>query len=168
MGKAQRHVGVLFGQQEGHAFVFVETLDDAENLFDQLGCQPHAGFIQQNGFRRGHQGAAKGGHLLFAARGIARLAFAALFEAREIVIDLFQVGQHGTFAVLAGVIAGQQVFLDREVLKTMAPLHHLNHPVADHLGRVTMLNLAPVIFDRALGYLATFGMQQVRYRLERG
>src|SRR3977135_2801304 len=36
MGVAQRHVGVLFGQQDRDPLALVEVLDDLEDLLDEL------------------------------------------------------------------------------------------------------------------------------------
>src|SRR6476620_7234541 len=40
-GVAQRHVGVLFGQQEAHLLLGIDVAHDLEDLLDVLRCQPH-------------------------------------------------------------------------------------------------------------------------------
>src|SRR5215471_21012856 len=42
---AQRHVGVLLGEQERHALVLIEAFDDPENLLHDLRRKPHRGLV---------------------------------------------------------------------------------------------------------------------------
>src|SRR5216684_8690149 len=125
MGVAQRHVGVLLGQQDRDLLALVEVLDDLEDLLDELRRQAHRRLVEQDGGGPAHQGAADRRHLLLAARGVASLAGAPVPEPREVVVDLLEVV--GDLAALAAVdeSAGQQVLLDREMAEAMAALHHL-------------------------------------------
>ena len=73
MRESQGYICILLGQQEGHAFVFVDRFHDFENLFNQLRGQPHGRFIQQDRFRSRHKCTTNGRHLLFTARRISCL-----------------------------------------------------------------------------------------------
>jgi hypothetical protein len=92
--------------------------------------------------RVGHQRAADGAHLLLAARGVGRLAGAARLQAREVVVDLLQVGDRG-LAVLARVGAGEQVLLDGQVGEAVPPLHHLDHAALDQSAGVSFSMRSP-------------------------
>ena len=115
IGMLQRDHGILFGKQEADALLFVQGIDDFKNFFDQLRSQAHRRFIKQDHFRARHQRPANGGHLLFAARCVSGLTTAALFQAREIMIDLLERLVDRSRPVGAGVGPGQQVFLDGHV-----------------------------------------------------
>src|SRR5207244_7177757 len=132
---AQRDVGVLLRKQEAHALLAVELLHDLENFFDQLRREAHRWLIEQDGLRARHQRAADGGHLLLAARGIARLRVAALLQAREVGVDLIQVfAQAGAAhfpSYAARVASGEQVLLHRKVLEAVAAFHHLADTALD-------------------------------------
>ena len=168
MGKPQRHVGVLLGQQERIAFVFVQGFHNAEDLFHQLWRQPHGRLVQKDRFRTAHQRAANRDHLLFPARRIARLGSAALLETRKIGIDHFQIPVDIRRGTAACICAGQKIFFDGEVLKAMPPFHHLDHTGLDHIGRITPLGALAPVGDAALGHFAPLRMQQVGDGLERG
>jgi hypothetical protein len=101
VGVAQRHVGVLLGQQEGDALALVQVLDDLEHLLDDLRRQAHAGLVEQHHLRVGHQRAADRAHLLLAARGVGGLRRAPRLQAREVGVDLLQRLRH--FAALPSV-----------------------------------------------------------------
>ncbi|KAG0766918.1 hypothetical protein G6F22_017741 [Rhizopus arrhizus] len=122
-------------QQEAHAFALVQVAHDLENLFHDLRGQAHGRFVQQDHVGVGHQRAADGGHLLFAARRIAGLARAALLQAREVLVDAFQRGRGIAAAHAAGVGAGQQVLFDGQVGKAMPAFHHLHDAALDEFGR---------------------------------
>src|SRR5947207_891740 len=124
-GVAQRHVGVLLGEQERHFFVLVEAFHDAENLVDDLRRKPHRWFVEQDRLRARHQGASDRAHLLLTARGIARHCLASLFEPREIAVDLVEIAPDRGDAVAARERAGEQILLDREMTEAVPALHHL-------------------------------------------
>ena len=136
-------MGVLFGEQEGHAFACVKVADDLENLLDDLRRQPHRGFVEQHHLRLRHQGAAERAHLLLAARGVARDGAAPFLQSRKIPIDAVEVAPDRGAAVAAREGAGEQVFLDRQVGEAMAALHHLDAAAAHQFVGRQRLHLAP-------------------------
>ena len=83
----QRHFSVLLHQQDRDA-LFVDFLDDLENLLDQQRGQAHRRLIHQNHLGLSHQGAAHGQHLLLTAGKRARQLALALFQAREALVDI--------------------------------------------------------------------------------
>ena len=109
---------------------------------------------------------------MFAAGGIARLAFAALLEAREVAVHQLQVAGDGAAALFAAVFprisAGQQVFFHAQMLKTMAPLHHLHHATANQFGRGELVDPLALVFDRAFGHRAPLSAEDVGNRLDGG
>ena len=147
MGETQRHVGVLFGQQEGHAFVFIYRFHNAKDLLDQLRCQTHRRLIQKDRFRPRHQRAANRRHLLFAARCVSRLAFAPLAQTGKIGVDHLKVGSDRAFAVRPGIGAGHQVFFDGQVLETVTPLHDLNNACLDQIGGIFLGNVGAIVLN---------------------
>src|SRR4051794_19958220 len=160
MGVAQRHVGVLLGQQDRHLLLLVEVLHNAEDLLDQLRRQAHRRLVEQDGAGAAHQGTADRRHLLLAAGGVAGLAGAPFLEPREVVIDLLEVVSDLALAAMDEG-AGQQVLLDREMAEAVAALHHLDDAAAHQVvGRQAVDPLAAVM-DAALGDLAALAQQQV-------
>ena len=125
------------------------------------GGQTHGRFVQQNGFRARHDRPTNGHHLLFPARGIARLRFAAFLEAREILVDEIQIGADVTLGRATSVGPGQQVFLDGQVFKAMAAFHHLDDALFHQRRRIKIGHRFAAIVDRAFGDLAALGVQQV-------
>jgi hypothetical protein len=123
-------------------FLAVEVFDDVEHLFHDLRRQAHGGLVEQHHAGVAHQRAADGAHLLLAARGVGRLAGAPRLEAREVVVDLLQVGRDLAL-VGAGVAAGQQVFFDGQVGEAVAAFHHLHHAALDQLGGREVLDRSP-------------------------
>ena len=109
VGEAQGHVGVLFGQQEGNAFLFVQAFYDPEDLFDKLWGKAHGWFIQKDHGWFCHQGAANGDHLLLATGSVSCLRFATIFNAREIAVDHLQVIIDCGASVGACIRAGHQI-----------------------------------------------------------
>ncbi|KAG0935341.1 hypothetical protein G6F31_015942 [Rhizopus arrhizus] len=149
-------------QQEAHAFALVQVAHDLENLFHDLRGQAHGRFVQQDHVGVGHQRAADGGHLLFAARRIAGLARAALLQAREVLVDAFQRGRGIAAAHAAGVGAGQQVLFDGQVGKAMPAFHHLHDAALDEFGRRQPFDALAAVLDMALGDVAALALEQVR------
>ena len=166
--EAQRHIGVLLGEQERHAFLVVEVFDDHENLLDDLRRQPHRRLVEQDHLRARHQRAADRAHLLLAARGVAGQRILALGQLGEIAIDHVDVALGRGLAVGPREGAGQQIFLDGEMAEAMAAFHHLDAAAPDQIVGRAVVHLGAVEQDRALGDLAAFGMQQIGDRLQRG
>src|SRR4029077_15292326 len=81
--------------------------------------EPPRGLVQQHHARPRHERAPERGHLLLAARGVARLRGAALLEARKITVDLLQLLLYPGAAHLPcctpGVGAREKIFLHGEV-----------------------------------------------------
>ena len=137
-----------------------------EDLLDDLGRQPHRGFVEQDHLGPRHQCTADGAHLLLAAGGVAGERLAAIPQPREIGVDEIDVLPDGGLAVAARERAGQEVLLDRQMGEAMAAFHHLHAAAPHQLVRRARLHLLAVEHDRALGDLAALGMQQVRDRLQ--
>src|SRR2546426_2775085 len=166
LGEAQRHVGVLLGEQHGHLLVAVQPAHDVEDLRDQHGGEPHGRLVQEHEFRMRHEGAADGDHLLLAAGDVPGVDGAALAEPREIAVHAIEILPHGA-AVPAGVSAGEEVLLHGEMLEHVAPFHHLDDPSLHHLGGVPPVNRLPEEVDPALRDLAPLRPEQPRDGLER-
>ena len=66
------------------------------------------------------------------------------------------------------VAADHQVFLDRQVLEHAAALEHLGDAAAHDVVRRQPVEPLAVEFDRTLGDLAAFRVQQPGDRLQRG
>ena len=128
MGEAEGHVGVLFDEEDGRAFL-VQTAQDGEDFLHELGGQSHGGFVEDEEFRLAHQGAGHGEHLLLTATqrsGQLRDAFA---QARENIHDHFKVARAARF-VAADPGAELQVFHHGESAKDAAPFGHMGHAEA--------------------------------------
>ncbi len=63
--------------------------------------------------------------------------------------------------VAAGVGAGQEVLLDRQVAEAVPPFHDLDQAAPHHLGRVEPVDADAREGDRAFGDLAALGPQEV-------
>ena len=72
----------------------------------------------------------------------------------------------GAAEILAGMGAGDQVFLDRQILEDPPALEYLGDAALDDIVRRQPVDPLPVEFDRALGDLAALGAQQAGYRLQ--
>jgi hypothetical protein len=116
----------------------------------------------------GHQGAPDGAHLLFAARGIAGLAGAALLQAREVVVYRLQRLLDGGARVGAGVGPCQEVFLDRQVAEAVTPFHHLRQAAPYQFVRSQLVHPFAVELHLALGHVAAFAAQQGGDGFQRG
>ena len=150
----------MLGQQKGDFFFLVEVFDDFENLLHDLRRQAHGRLVQQDHVGAGHQRTADGAHLLLAARGIGCLRCAAGFQARKIVVNLLKVGCDFSL-VFAGVAAGQQVFLNGQVRKTVPPFHDLHHASLHQVGGGEVFNAFASQLNRALGNRTTLALQQI-------
>lgn len=138
-----------------------------EHLIHDLRSQAHGGLVEQHHARVAHQRAADGAHLLLAARGVGRLACAPGLEAREVVVDLLQIG--GNLALVgARVAAREQVLLDRQVGKAVAPFHDLYHATLDEFGRREVGDLLALQCDAALGDFTAFTLEQIGDGTQRG
>ena len=157
VGVAQRDVGILFGKQEGDAFFLVEALHDFEYLFHQLRRKPHGRFVEQHDLGFGHQRATDGDHLLFAARGIAGLRARALLQARKIIVNQLQILLDRGIAVAPRVGAGQQVFLDREMLEAMPAFHDLDDALLHQFRGRHLVDAFAEELDAALGDVTALG-----------
>src|SRR2546430_5784974 len=106
--------------------------------------------------------------LLLAARGVAGLRMAPLLEPREIGVHLLQVLAQPGAQGAPRVRAGEQVFLDGQVLEAVPPLHHLADAALHQPGRIELVDALAAEHDLALRHLAALGAQQVRDGLQRG
>ena len=163
----QRDVGVLLGQQETHFLLFIEAAHDLEYFLDDLRRESHGRLVQKNHGRPRHQRAPDGRHLLFPAGGVTRLALAPFLEAREILIDHFQVLSNRRAAGAAGESAGQEVFFHGQMLEAMSAFHYLHHAELHQFPGRGLVDALAAKFDRSLGHVATLRSQQVRNCLER-
>src|SRR6266545_1301881 len=164
---AERHRGVLLGQQHGDPLIAIQPRDDLVDLRDQHRRQPHGRLVQQHELGMGHEGAADGQHLLLAARDVAGLAVATLLEPSEVPVDHLKVAlERGTIAPRVG--AGQQVLLHRQVLEDVPPFHDLHDPAPDHFGRTELVDRLSLELDAAFRHVSTLGSEQARDGLERG
>ena len=90
VGVAQRHVGVLLGQQEGDLLRWFRSFTISNTSSTICGARPIDGLVEQHHLRVGHQRAADRAHLLLAARGVGGLRRAPRLQAREVGVDLLQ------------------------------------------------------------------------------
>ena len=91
---------------------------------------------------------------------------AAGFQTRKVGVDLVEVGRDLTFAG-PGVTAGQQVFFNAQVRKTVTAFHDLHHPPVDQVCRREIFNAFAAQLDAAFGHFAAFALQQVGDRAQR-
>ncbi|MPN31971.1 hypothetical protein SDC9_179446 [bioreactor metagenome] len=98
--------------------------------------------------------------MLLAARGIGGLAGASGLEAREVVVDLLEIG--GNLALVrAGVAARQQVFFNAQVGKAVPAFHDLHHAALDQVGRREVGDLLSLQRDAALGDFTALALEQI-------
>src|SRR5271166_1969180 len=64
IGKAERDVGVLLGEEEAHPLLLVEAADDLEDLLDDLRGEAHRRLVEQDHARPRHESTADRHHLL--------------------------------------------------------------------------------------------------------
>ena len=157
----------MLGQQKGDFFLGVEVFHDLKHLFHNLRRQAHGRLIEQNHAGVGHQRAADCAHLLLTAGCVGRLAGAPGFQAREVGVDLVQVGSDFGLA-FAGVAAGEQVFFDGQVGEAVAPFHHLHHAALHQVGGGQVFDALAAQLDAALGYRAALASQQIADGAQRG
>jgi predicted dinucleotide-binding enzyme len=69
---------------------------------------------------------------------------------------------------VAGVGAGEEVFLDRQVAEAVAAFHHLHHALLHQFVRRQLVDALAAEGDRALGHLAALALEQGGDRLQRG
>ena len=62
---------------------------------------------------------------------------------------------------MAGVGAGKQVLLDREMLEAVPPLHDLDDTLPDQIRGGQRVDALALVEDRSLGHFTPFGAQQV-------
>src|SRR5262249_6083545 len=98
-------------------------------------------------------------HLLLATRKIARLVVAALPERREGLVDPLDAVEHGC-VITAGMGAGDQILLDRQVLENPPFLEDLGHAALDDIMGGEPVEALAVEFDRAFRYFAAFAVQE--------
>src|SRR3984893_6398591 len=91
LGEAQRHVGVLLGEQHRDALLAVEAAHDLEDLLHQHGREPHRGLVEQHEARVGHEGPADREHLLLTPRDVARVDASPVPQPREVLVDPLEV-----------------------------------------------------------------------------
>ena len=133
LGDAERHRGVLLGQQHGEPLFPVQPAHDLEDLGHQHGREAHRRLVEEHEPGMRHERPADGEHLLLAARDIARVAAPALAQAREVLVHQLEVApqRRRPFALRVG--AREEVLLHRQVLEDVAPLHDLDDAARDHL-----------------------------------
>src|SRR5204862_427026 len=89
----------------------------------------------------------------------------ALLQPRKIAIDLLEI--FAQVGAAARVCAGQEIFLDAEMLEAVPALHHLNDAALDELRGVQPVDALAPEFDVPLRNVATLGTEQVRDGFER-
>src|SRR5580658_10248547 len=136
MSVAKNQMRVLLSEQEAHAFVLIQPLDDLEDFLDDHRRETHRGLVEQHQLRPAHQSSADCSHLLLPARQQACLGVAARLEAGEDVVNALEVTLEFPPTGSAGEAAGQYVFLNGQMGKTMPPLQHLNDAAADQISGV--------------------------------
>ena len=130
--------------------MLVQLLDDVEDLLHQDGGQTHGGLVQHQQAGLGHQGAAHGQHLLFAAgQGACHLSAAllqpgeALVHIRDAVIKLRRGAGEGSHL---------QVFLHRHLEEDLPALRHQSQTLGDDLmGRGAPQALAQELDGAGMG-----------------
>src|SRR5665647_231623 len=90
MRRLQRHLGILFDQQDRGALLLIDAPDDGEDLLHQDRRQAERGLVQQQQGRAVHQRAADHEHLLLAARELPGRLVEPFAQPREIPVDLLQ------------------------------------------------------------------------------
>jgi branched-chain amino acid transport system ATP-binding protein len=95
MGGFQRDLRVLLDQQDRHALLCIDPLDDREDLLDQDRRQAQRRLVEQQQRRPVHQRPPDRQHLLLAARQLPGRLVEPFPKPRKIAVDQFQVAGDG-------------------------------------------------------------------------
>ena len=90
-----------------------------------------------------------------------------LLQNREAAVDLVHAGAD-LGLVAAAVGAGDQVFLDGQVLEDPPALEHLGDAALHHIIGLQTVEPLTIQLDAALGHLAPLSVEQPRDRLQGG
>ena len=133
VGVLQGNVDVLFDDQQRHALIGIDLLEDAEDVGDDQGGEPEGRLVQQQHPGPGHEAAGDGQHLLFAAaQGAAKLLGALLEDGEEVQDHFLVLGD--SHLVAAAVGAHAKVLADAEVLEDFAPFGHRGDSQPDNFA----------------------------------
>src|SRR5688500_3320554 len=122
VGDGEGHGGVLLDEQDRGAEA-VDVHDGVEDLLDEDRGQTHAGLVQQEEARAGHERAADGEHLLLAPRQRTCHLRDALVQAREEIEDVREIA--GDTGVSAQVCAHHQILPHGETAEDARPFGHV-------------------------------------------
>ena len=131
VGDPQAFLRVLLDEQQSDAGL-AHPPQGGEQLLHHGGREPERRLVEQQDIRVGHQRAADGEHLLFAAAHGARDLGGAFAQARKQPEHLFAPRR---FAVAGALRVGaeQEIFLHRQVAEDAAPFGHQRQSAFDDL-----------------------------------
>ena len=161
MRQPQREPCVLLDQQNGGTR-FVQALDDAHDVGNELRRQPHGGFVEQHHAGAVHQGTPHRQHLLLTAGEQRTVLMATLVQDREQLIDFLEPLSPQR-VVLDREGTQFQVLLDRQPAQDTPAFRHVNHAATGDLVSGQRGDRFPFQMD-----IAAPGPHQSRYGLERG
>ena len=111
----------------------MQLADDVKDLLNEDRSEAHGRLVEHQELRLRHERSAHGEHLLLAAGERTGDLLAALFEAREALVDVRNARFNG--GVRLGVSAHFEVILDRHLQKDVAAFRNLRKTVLDDLVR---------------------------------